>query len=149
MAIYVPPSRRRRQLMLVGAIALVVGALAGAFVGRSTSPSVSENVRATRQVAKELAAGLRVVAIHQEADTPSLQASADAGAALALRRTESALKNALADAPWITPAAKAKLLAMIAELRAGAAGQASTPQFAQRVEAGASAIEAAFGVGQG
>jgi hypothetical protein len=146
MAIYVPPSRRRRQLILVGLVALLVGALIGAFTGRATAPSVDEKVSASQQRAKELAAGLRVIAIHQEADTASLQASADAGADLTLRRTESALKDTLSGAPWIAPATTSNLLAMMASLRATAAGRASTPEFAQRVETMAAAIESAFGV---
>jgi hypothetical protein len=147
MAIYVPPSRRRRQLILVGVVALVVGAAVGAFVGRSTAPSISDKVRSSQQRASELAAGLRVIAIHQEADTASLQASADAGADLTLRRTESALKDAVSGAPWISPSTKSNLLAMVAQLRSGAAGKASTPEFAERVESVATAIESAFGVG--
>lgn len=146
MAIYVPPSRRRRQVLLVGAAALIVGAVLGALAGRATAPSIGGRVRASQQRAVMLAAALRVVAIHQEADTASLQASADAGADMALRRAESGLKDALGSTPWITAPDKARLLGLIADLRAAGPGQASSPQFAQRVEAAASAIEAAFGV---
>jgi hypothetical protein len=148
MAIYVPPSRRRRQLILVGIVALLVGAAVGTFVGRATAPSVIDKVRSSQERANQLAAALRVIAIHQEAGTPSLQASADAGADLALRRTESELKDAVSGAPWISRSTESNLLTMVAELRSGAAGKASTPEFARRVESAATAIESAFGVGE-
>jgi len=148
VAIYVPPSRRRRQLLVVVALALVLGAVLGGVVGRATAPSVGERVRTSQQSARTLAAELRVLTIHQEADAASLQASTDAGADLALRRAEAALSGALGGAPWIPTAGKARLRAMLAELRSGPPGQATTPQFAQRAEALASAIETAFGVGQ-
>lgn len=146
MAIYVPPARRRRLALLIGAVSLAVGVVAGALVGRATAPSLADHVAASQQHAEALAAGLRVVAVHQEADAASLQGSADAGADLALRRTEAGLKSELAHAPWIPAARKTELLGLVAELRAGAPGQATTPQFAARVEAAASAIETTFGV---
>lgn len=149
MAIYVPPSRRRRQVVLLGVIALVVGAMVGVLLGRATAPSVADRVRSSQRKVVELTAGLRVVTIHQEADTASLQASSDAGAGLALRRAESELRGLLAEAPWIAPARKTELLALVHDLQGGPPGQASTPQFAQRVEAAAEAIETTFGVRSG
>jgi hypothetical protein len=149
MAIYVPPARRRRIVMIVGGVALVVGGLIGVLVGRATAPSVDDQVRSSQRRASELAAGLRVLAIHQEADAASLQASADAGAELTLRRTEAALRDALGKAPWVPAAKKAELLGLIGALRGGPPGQATTPQFAQQVETAAAAIETAFGVRPG
>lgn len=146
MAIYVPPSRRRRQLLVIAGLAGLAGVLLGGAVGRVTAPSVGEQVRSSQESARTLAAALRVVAIHQEADTVSLQASADGGADLALRRAEGELQKALARAPWIPAPEQARLLGLIAGLRGGPPGQASTPEFAQRVEAAASAIETGFGV---
>jgi len=146
MAMYVPPSRRRRQLLVVAVIALALGAVLGVLAGRATAPSVNDQVRASQERARTLAAGLRVVGIHQEAATASLQASADAGADLALRNTEAGLEDALATAPWIPTADKTRVLGLVTELRGGPPGQATTPQFAQRVEAAASAIETTFGI---
>jgi len=145
VAVYVPASRRRRSLVLAVAAAAVLGVLLGGWVGRATAPSVDERVGAVQGQARTLAAGLRVLAIHEEAGTASLE-SGTSGAALAVERAESGLRKALSDAPWVSASEGTALLGAVTELKALAAEAPASPELTQRVEAAAAAIEKAFGL---
>ena len=92
MAIYVPQARRRRTTILVGVAALVVGAVLGGVVGRSSAPTVEDRVRSVRNEARAIASQLRVVSLHENSGAESLTGGGDAGADLALQRTETKLK---------------------------------------------------------
>ena len=87
MAIYVPRARRRRNLILVSAAALVVGAILGVTAGRSSAPTIEDRVKSVRSEARGIASQLRVVSIHEGEGAVSLSGGGDAGAGLALQRT--------------------------------------------------------------
>src|SRR3982750_872934 len=113
MAIYVPPSRQKARRILSAAAFLVAGALIGFLAARVTAPSLADQGQGAQEQAREVAAGLRVLARHAEAPAISGQASTD----FALQRTETGLKGAFAVAPWIPAATRTKLSAGVAELR--------------------------------
>lgn len=138
MAIYVPPSRQKARRILSAAALLVAGALLGFLFARATAPSLADQVQDAQQQARELAAGLRVLALHHEAQAVSGQASTD----FALQRTETGLKEAFTAAPWIPAATRTQLGADVAELRRtrGETG------FGERAESAAGKIEQAFGI---
>ena len=145
MAIYVPRARRRRNLVLVGVAFLVVGLVLGSAAGRSSAPTVEDRVRSVRTEARAIASQLRVVSLHEAEGTASLASSSgDAGADLALGRTEVNLRRLFRRAPWVTSKTVADLLADTVALRAAAPGQARTPAFGQKVDALADRIESAF-----
>ena len=145
MAIYVPQARRRRNLILVGVAGLVVGAVLGAVAGRSSAPTVEDRVRSVRGEARAITSQLRVVSIHEEENASSLGGNGDAGADLALRRTETDLRRLFRRAPWVPSKAAADLVADTAALRAAAPGQARTPAFGKQVDGLADRIDTTFG----
>jgi hypothetical protein len=145
LAIYVPRTRRRRNLILVGAAGLVVGVMLGSVAGRASAPTVEARVRSVRSEARAIASQLRVVSLHEAAGATSLAGNGDAGADLALRRTEANLQRLVRRAPWVTSKAAAELLGDTVALRASAPGQARTPAFGQKVDGLADRIEATFG----
>lgn len=145
MAIYVPRARRRRNVVLVGVAGLVVGVVLGSVVGRASAPTVEDRVRSVRNEARAIASQLRVVSLHETAGASSLAATGDAGADLALRRTETNLRRLVRRAPWVTSKAAADLLGDTVALRAAAPGQARTDAFGQKVDGLADRIEATFG----
>jgi hypothetical protein len=145
MAIYVPRTRRRRNLVLVGVVGLVAGVVLGTVAGRSSAPTVEERVRSVRSEARAVTSQLRVVSLHEEEATASLAASGDAGADLALRRTETNLRRLFRRAPWVSRKTAADLLADTIALRAAAPGQAHTDAFGQKIDGLAQRIEATFG----
>src|SRR5437764_5905279 len=102
MAIYVPRARRRRNLIAVAVAGVVIGAALGLAVGRGSAPTVEDRVRSVRSEAKAIASQLRVVSLHEESGAESLAVSGDAGAELALRRTETSLRALFRRAPWVT-----------------------------------------------
>ncbi|HEV7863052.1 MAG TPA: hypothetical protein VGR20_10145, partial [Acidimicrobiia bacterium] len=89
---------------------------------------------------------LRVVSLHEAAGSASLASNTgDAGADLALRRTETNLRRRFKRAPWVTSKTAADLLADTVALRASAPGQARTDAYGQQVDGLADRIETTFG----
>ena len=72
MAIYVPRARRRRNLIIVSVVCAVVGAALGLGLGRSSAPTVEDRVRSVRTEARDIAAQLRVVSLHESAGAPAV-----------------------------------------------------------------------------
>jgi len=145
MAIYVPRARRRRNLILVSAAALVVGAILGVTAGRSSAPTIEDRVKSVRSEARGIASQLRVVSIHEGEGAVSLSGGGDAGAGLALQRTEANLRTLFKRAPWVGPKTSTELISETTTLRAEAPNQARTEKFANDVDALADKIEHAFG----
>jgi hypothetical protein len=145
MAIYVPRARRQRNTILVGVAALVVGAVLGGLAGRSSAPTVEDRVRSVRKEAQAIASQLRVVSIHEGSGAASLAGGGDAGADLALQRTETKLKALFKRAPWVTSKMAADLVGQTTTLRAEAPRQASSDAFGKQVDDLAGRIEATFG----
>jgi hypothetical protein len=145
VAIYVPRARRRRNLLLVGVAGVIVGLVVGTVVGRASAPTVEGRVRSVRSEARDIAAQLRVVSLHAEDKTASVAAGGDAGADLALGRTETNLRRLVGRAPWVPTRTAGELLADTVALRSEARGEAGTPAFGRKVDALAGRIEATFG----
>jgi hypothetical protein len=145
VAIYVPRARRRRNLILVAVTAAVLGAGLGLAVGRSSAPTVVDRVRSVRSEARAIASQLRVLSLHAEDQASSVAAGGDAGADLALRRTETNLQRLSRRAPWVPGKTAADLLADTVALRASAPGRAATPAFGKQVDNLADRIESTFG----
>jgi hypothetical protein len=145
MAIYVPRARRRRNLILVGVAALVVGVVLGTAAGRSSAPTVEDRVRSVRNEARSITSQLRVVSLHEGEGAASLKGGGDAGADLALSRTETNLRALFRRAPWVTTKTAADLLSETTALRAASPAQGQSEAFAQKIDALADQIEATFG----
>jgi hypothetical protein len=145
VAIYVPRARRRRNLILVTVVAAVFGAGVGLAVGRSSAPTVDDRVRSVRNEARAIGSQLRVVSIHAEDRASSVAAGGDAGADLALRRTEANLARLSRRAPWVPRKTASDLLSDTVALRASAPGHASSDAFGKQVDSLADRIESAFG----
>ena len=145
MAIYVPRARRRRNTILVGVVGLMVGAILGVAAGRSSAPTIEDRVKSVRSEARAIASQLRVVSLHESAGAASVTGGGDAGAGLALQRTETNLRALFRRAPWVTTKTGGDLIAETAALRAEAPKQANTEDFGKQVDALADKIETTFG----
>ena len=145
MAIYVPRAKRRRNLIAVTVAGVVVGAALGLAIGRGSAPTVEDRVSSVRRQARDTAAQLRVVSLHEESGAQSLAAGSDAGAELALRRTEKNLRALFKRAPWVPTKTGADLLSDTVALRTEAPKQANSPEFAKVVDSLADRIESTFG----
>jgi uncharacterized protein involved in exopolysaccharide biosynthesis len=145
VAIYVPRARRRRNLVAVTVAGVVIGAALGLAVGRGSAPTVEDRVRSVRSEAGAISSQLRVVSLHEESGAESLAVSGDAGADLALRRTEANLKRLFKRAPWVAAKAATDLLSDTVALRTEAPNQARSDAFGKQVDSLADRIEATFG----
>jgi hypothetical protein len=145
MALYVPAARRRRRVVIFTVVALVLGLLLGALVGRVTAPTVDDRLASVRKSAQQTAAGLRVIAIHDESNAVSNQ-TANAGADLVLKQTRSELQREFDDAPWITLAQREALLKSLDDLEAQP--DRTSEAFGKAADTLASQIEETFGAAQ-
>ena len=147
MAIYVPAGRRRRRLYVVAVAALVVGLVAGLLVGRATGDSLDDQVSTAQDRGRAVSSQLRVVAVHQEADTASATAAnAGQSATFALNRARTQLSSACRKASWIPASSCQELDTTVADLAARAPTDSAQADFAAAVEAAATSVDTAFGV---
>src|SRR6476660_9744095 len=102
MAVYVPAGRRRRRIYAFVGIALVVGLVIGAFLGRTTAPTVGDRIASVQADARQTAAALRVLALHDESGALSNPTAGAGCADLVLDRSGSELSAEFGRAPWIT-----------------------------------------------
>lgn len=145
MALYIPAGRRRRRTIALVAAALVVGLAAGALVGRATAPSIDDHVRSVQGDARQTAAGLRVLALHDQAGAISSQTPGAGGADLVLGRTRNELDDEFARAPWLGRAQREELLRALDALQSIA--DRTSAAFGRAADALARKIETTFGAG--
>ena len=142
MALYIAPARRRRRVLVTAGVALALGLLLGVFAGRATAPTLDDRISSVRGDARETAAGLRVIALHDEAGTAA-EGGGDQGTDLVLERTRSELDDLFDRASWLGSDARAALFDELDALAdnpdpAGAA-------FGEGADALAGHIESTFG----
>jgi hypothetical protein len=142
MALYIPPARRRRRLIAATVLALAAGLAAGVLIGRASSPSTVERVRTVQADARAAAAGLRVLALHDEAGAIANDQAGDGGADLALSNTRTALQDAFAAAPWLGTATRTRLLHDLDQL--AAITDRTSKAFGTAAEALATEIDTTF-----
>ena len=142
MALYVPPARRRRRLIVAATVALLVGLALGVLIGHVTAPSLGDRVAAVQSDARQASAGLRVIALHDQTGAASNQQPGAGGADLVISTTRTALQTAFGEAPWIGSTQRSKLLSDLDKL-AGISDKTSK-EFGTAADALAAEIDATF-----
>jgi hypothetical protein len=99
VALYIAPARRRRRILVAAGVALALGLVVGSVLGRVTAPTLDDRISSVQDDARQTAAGLRVIALHDEAGTAS--GTDDQGAELVIERTRSELDDLFDRAPWL------------------------------------------------
>ena len=143
MALYIAPARRRRRIVLVGVAALALGLLVGAVAGRMTAPAIDDRVSAVRNDARQAAAGLRVIALHDEAGVAG--DGDDQGAVLVVDRTRTELDDLFDRAPWLGSDQRRALLDELDALEG--MPDRTDASFGEAADALAGHIEDTFGAG--
>ena len=110
MALYSPTGRRRRRAIGLAVATLALGLIAGLLTGRGLAPSVNDRVRSVQSDARQTAAGLRVLVLHDQAGAVANQTPGNGGADLVLQRTRTELDHEFAQAPWLGHAQRDKLI---------------------------------------
>ncbi|MEO7555691.1 MAG: hypothetical protein ABIV94_03690 [Acidimicrobiales bacterium] len=144
MALYIPAGRRRGRLVIAAAVALALGLLVGVLVGRSAAPSLEDRVASVRADARQTAAALRVVVLHDETPGVDKGQTGDGGTDLVLTRVRDELAREIHDAVWLPEATGRSLLDDIDALRSRT--DTTDTAFAQSAEALAAKIDTTFGM---
>jgi hypothetical protein len=146
LAIYVPPSTRRRRLVLLVLAGLVVGLGAGFGIGRATSSGVDDAVSSVKTEATDAAVALQRIPIEYQQALDDAVGESSGTLTGAIARARSELDQAWDDASWFGPGVRRPVDDAIDAVDEVARQRGNPEQFQAAVDAAVSAIEAAFGV---
>ena len=146
MAIYVPPSTRRRRLVALVAAGLVVGLLVGFLLGRSTASGVDDEIADVREQAEDAATALQRIPIEYEQALEGAGGESTETITEALASARAQLDAAWADAEWFGPSARAEADAALDEIDEVVAEGGSAEAFETAVDEAVRAVEDAFGI---
>lgn len=146
MALYISAGRRRRRVIVAAALALVVGMAAGLLIGRLSVTTPSEQARAVADRGRDLATRIDALTIEFEQAVNGTGDSVAKGVTEPLIGIDRDLRSTLAKAPWLVPATKSDLIAMVAELRTEDTSGMSPVGFESATGAVSKALRSALGV---
>jgi hypothetical protein len=144
VALYIPAGQRRRRTIVTAAIALLLGVAIGVFVGRGSAPSLDDQIHAVQADARQTAAGLRVLAFHDQSGAIANGAPGNGGADLVLQRTRTELDHEFARAPWLGRSQRDDLDHALDAL--AAMPDRTSASFGTAAEALADQIDTTFGI---
>ena len=146
MALYISVGRRRRRVIVAAALALVVGLSVGLLIGRRSVTTPSEQVRAVADRGRDLATRVDALTIEFEQAVDGTGDSIAKGVIEPLVGIDRDLRSTLAGAPWLVPATRRDLRAMIAELGTDATSGMAPAEFESATAAVSKAMRRALGV---
>jgi hypothetical protein len=147
MALYVSAARRRRRTIIVGAVALVVGLLAGLLVGRSLGSSDDE-VAARQSDVEQLVARLDSLDLEYQQSTSGGAGGTDAlQGALDAARSIAADTPPLLDAmPWVSPSERETVVALVGSVVTAVESTAPPEEVSATVATADAGLRAAAGL---
>jgi hypothetical protein len=146
MAMYIPPGRRRRRLLLSIGVAVVIGLGVGVIIGRATAPTVDDRVGEVRDAAAAAVAQLQALPIeYQKQASGDQQFKGGGGVDDALARTRSELDDAVSEAPWLTGVQIDAVHGAVDDLRTAARSGADPSDFETQTRQAVDTITAVFG----
>jgi hypothetical protein len=146
MAMYIPPGRKRRRLLLWIGASVVVGLVIGGILGRVTAPTVEDKVKGARDDAAAAVAQLQALPSEYEKQlSGSSEFEKGGGVDDALTRTRSQLDDAISSAPWITPQEIDTVHKAIDDLRTDAKQQVTGAVFQRNLDQATETITSVFG----
>lgn len=150
MALYVSAGRRRRNMILGLAGALVAGLLIGGVVGRVTAPTVSDRVASVRHATREVTARLRATPLeYRKQLSGSSQFRAGGTVVQSLTDAQASLRSVLDDAAWLSAAQRREIERPLDDLLAAARAKVTARVYTTMVDEVAATIDAALGSASG
>jgi len=149
VAIYVPPGRRKRQVLAVVAAAFVLGLGLGALIGRVSVPSLTSQIADGRVGGRRVASSIRALPLEYAnafSGSAEFSGKAEGSIAAAIARIDPQLGAYLAKAPWIGPDQGAAARRAVERVRLSAKAKANPDEFAKVAELSAATIEDIFGI---
>jgi gas vesicle protein len=146
MAMYIPPGRKRRRLLIWITASVIVGLVIGGILGRVTAPTVDDKVQSVRDDAAAAVAQLQALPIEYEKQiSGSKEFAKGGGVDDALARTRSQLDDAIGNAPWLGPSQIDEVHKAIDDLRKDAQQQVSGAEFQHNLDQATETITNVFG----
>ncbi len=146
MAIYVPPSTRRRRLVLLVAAGLVVGLLLGFVVGRGTAEGIDDAVESVRDQAADAATALQRIPIEYEQALAGGEGESMATIAEAVDAARDQLDAAWDEATWFGPGPRQTLDRYFRELDVAVTDHVELHEFEVVVASLVELIGTTFGI---
>ena len=144
MAIYVEPGRRRRLTWTLTVIALAIGLLVGAVIGRGTAQSIDDKVVDGRSGGHDFIIALNVLPLeYAQASSGSSETSLISDT---VDRTMSRLPAALDGAPWLSTADRQEATAAAQSVKAAAAAKVAPTRFDAAVARATTTLQGVFGL---
>ena len=144
MAVYQPPSRRRRLSYGLAIAALVIGLLAGVGFGRLTAPTVDDKVDDARASARDLVAGLRVLPLEYEQAASG--SSETAQIEDTVERAAAQLPGTLEAAPWLSRAQRRSARAAVGAIETSARAHDAPARFEATTQRSVTTLQSIFGL---
>lgn len=145
MAVYIPPARRKRRVLLTGIIALLVGVLAGFGLGRATAPGIDEAVAMAADKGADAQAALSRLPIHYGQALRGEDGESPAKMQAAVDEARSKLERAYEVAPWLTNSVRQRVTSTVDRVAHDVKENANAEQFQRDITTAVSAIADAFG----
>jgi len=145
MALYTPPSRRRRRLVLTGIAGLVVGAVAGLLIGRATVTTPADRIAEVRSEAEDIATRVQALTIEYEQALTGTGDTVQGGVLDALDGIDRDAHQTLDLAAWISPANRTEVEQALQKVRQEAQQQVPAEAFADDTAAAAGIIRDVLG----
>jgi hypothetical protein len=146
MALYVPAGARTRRLVLVGVAALVVGLVAGLFIGRASAPGLSDEVGEVQDLATDVATSIERLPIEYEQSLAGEGGESVETMTVAIDRAKTDLDDAYAAAIWLSDTASSGTDEAFARLTAIVDEDGSAAEFQGAVDDVIGQIETTFGL---
>ena len=145
MALYVPRRVRRRRLVIGVAAAVVIGLVVGGIVGRTSAPSVADEVLTVRESGSQLAARVGALPIEYEQAVAGTGDTVQKGVIEALDGIDADAKTIASRALWLTAAQRLEIDAALADVRDAARTAVTPPQFEDTAIAAAKRLRTVLG----
>jgi hypothetical protein len=145
MALYIPPARRRRRLVLVSAATLLIGLVVGVLVGRATTTSTAERITEVRTEANDIATRLQALSIEYEQALTGKGDTVQGGVLAALDGIDRDTARAVNTASWLTAANRTEVENALNQVRASAEAKVDAQSFADQLAEAASVIHRQLG----
>lgn len=145
MAVYMSAARQRRRTIVIAVATLVLGLVAGLFIGRSTASDVNDALNASRDRGRSLAAALRALPLeYQQAQSGGDENQA--GIEDAVQRVARQADEAVAKAPWLGSDDHAGVTLSVGVVVDAAKRRVPSSEFENKVEMAAFTVEEVFGL---
>lgn len=146
MALYVPAGRRRRNAVVIGVVAALLGIVVGVVIGRTSVTGYATQVRSHQDAARTIVARLDALPIEYEQALSGTGDTGDAGVSGSIAAIRADVAAEMVAARFIGPAVTTEVEAAVDAVGAAATARQPLPAFQAAVDDATTTIAEAFGI---